>query len=204
MRYFEIINERSGSQEIRDFSDKFDDPKINKHVFAQAARRNPAWKRSLVASMKKHGFELVGAGINGAVFRKPNYRFVIKIYRTDQGFDEWVHFCLTNKGNKFVPNIKGSPVRLNNTFTAIRIESLEPCPDDKAIEFCEKMDKIESALWKDKEAVAGDPELAKVSKFVSEWGPHSDLSPHNLMCRSDGQVVVVDPIYIDPNYKGDW
>jgi hypothetical protein len=190
--------------DYRNFKSSFNDPKIDKNVHQQAARKNPAWKRSLVKTMKNYGFDLIGSGINGAVFSHPAYSYVLKVYRNDQGYDEFVHFMLSNKGNKYVPKIKGNPLRINSIFKAVRLETLVPCPTDKAVEFCEKMEQIDSAPWRDKDAIAGDPDLAKLSKFISNWEPHADVTPHNLMMRSNGQIVMIDPLYIDPSYEGDW
>ena len=188
-------------REIDDFRSAFADPKIVTNVQGQAARKNPAWKRSLVKVMKKHGFELVGAGINGAVFRNSRYPFVLKVYRSDEGFDEWLHFILTHKTNVYVPRLRGKPIRLNDVFTAIRMEPLEPCPNDKANAFSDHLETVMPKAWSCDQTATLDPDLLDLARFMRDWESHNDITPHNLMCRADGQVVVIDPIYVNPEMQ---
>lgn len=207
MRLYEIKG-LSNPIEINDFKKTFVDPKINKHVQQQAARKNPAWKRSLVQAMKKYGFEMIGAGINGAVFKNPKYPFVLKIFREDRGFDEWLYFALSNQNNKFVPKLKGKPIRLNKIFTAIRMEPLEPCPNaDLVVSFIKTFDELmERPSLNDPRYGKKDDDqnLIKIVSFCKDFEPFVDMTAHNLMSRMNGEIVIIDPIYINPNEKTDW
>jgi hypothetical protein len=212
MKLFEIIGLKNPS-EIKDFKNTFVDPKINTQVQTQAARKNPKWKKSLKDSMKKYGFELIGAGINGAVFKNPNYPFVLKIYRTDQGFDEWLYFCRTNKDNPYLPKIKGQPIVINKIFTAVRLEPLKELLASDIYEAyiflnkLEKLEKLESSALKNKKEIIEKSDnyyLVKIIKFLQNFEPFRDLSDHNLMRRENGDFVIIDPIYINPNEKTDW
>ena len=192
--------------EIKDFRSTFDDDKINSRIQSQAARKNPAWKKSVVKAMKKYGFELVGAGINGAVFKNPQYPFVLKVYRTDQGYDEWLYFMRQNQANKFVPKVKGNLIRLNRVFNAVRLEPLVPCPDEQANAFVDDLNNVTDAIpkanWYPKEAeivANAAPDMLAIGKFMRYWETHGDLTPHNVMCRENGEIVLIDPLYADPN-----
>lgn len=192
--------------DIAAFSTAFDDSQIVTRVQTQAARKNPAWKKSATAAMAKYGFELIGAGINGAVFANPRYPYVLKLYREDHGFDEWLYFVRTNADNPYVPKIKGSPIRLNNVFKAIRIEPLIPAPTDRANSFIDLIQDIADSPWNTRKERNGgdDPHLVKIADFLRDWSPVNDLSAHNVMMRQNGELVVIDPIYIEPGQEIDW
>ena len=170
--------------------------------------------------MKNHGFALVGAGINGAVFKNPKYSYVIKVYRNDPGFDEWMNFSKSHQNNVYVPRVKGNAIRLNGIFTAIRMEPLVPCPEREAADFIEKLDEVKNTLEKkqswsgayyannetyknrilnNEELLASyKPDLVELAKYLIEWEGSTDVSTHNIMCRPDGDIVIIDAIYIDP------
>lgn len=198
----DIVNEVTLPPEIKAFARDNTDEKIVSQVQMQAARKNPAWKRGLVKSMKAHGFALVGTGINGAVFQHPDYPYVIKVYRRDQGYDEWLYFCQRNAANTYVPKLRGQVIRLNAIFSAVRIEKLQPCPSDLAGDFIDRLDALERRLvdWRNPPLDA-EPDLLAVAKFTRDWESHGDVTPHNIMQRANGEVVLIDPINIDPTME---
>lgn len=190
--------------EIGDFGAAFNDPKIISRAQSQSARKNPAWKKSLVSSMRKYGFELVGAGFNGAVFQNPNYPFVIKVYRKDEGYDEWLHFSRTHSSNRFVPKFRGETIIVNDIFRAVRLEPLISCPNESACDFIDMVEQVKNISWNRSTELPDDHDLVEVSSFMREWEQASDLTPHNVMCRADGQVVIIDPVCISPGQILDW
>lgn len=198
--------------EIKAFRTTFDDPKINKHVQGQAARKNPKWKKSLNAAMANYGFALVGSGINGAVYQNPKHSYVLKVYRTDAGFEEWVYFARTHPNNKFVPKF-GNTIRLNAIFSAIRVEALFDCDTYRSIKFTEHLENVWDSLYPiwpintNKPIVSldeEDPDLIELAKFMKNWEVVTDLNPSNYMCRKNGEIVVIDPLYIDPDNPPEW
>ena len=190
----------SPRSDISNFSRGFDDPKINARVQQQAARKNPAWKKSLVKTMAAHGFALVGAGVNGAVFRNPSYPYVLKVYRTDRGYEEWLYFMRTHRANPHVPKMRGQIIRLNSIFSAVRLEILVPCINhDAANEFLKPIEDAISGTYQETlNLIASDPAAGEIAKFMRDWEPASDLTSHNVMVRADGEMVIIDPIYIEP------
>lgn len=185
--------------DVSAFSSEYDSPAIVKRVHQQSARNNPKWKRSLVSSMKKYGFELVGNGINGAVFSNPKYPYALKVYRSDWTYDEWVYFSKTHSFNKYVPRFKGNTYVLNSVFKAIRMELLFPADTETANHL---VDKIETVMYsRDTEE---DPDLLMISKFMKNWEGVTDLTAHNIMARSNGELVIIDPLYHDPNTEFDY
>ncbi len=203
--WIDLAERLRNPSEIADFKQAFNDPKIVSRVQSQAARKNPSWKKSLVKSMLGHDFHLVGTGVNGAVFQNPKYPFVLKVYRQDTGFDEWLHFARTHSNNIYVPKLKGTPVRLNNIFTVVRMESLVACPIDKAIAFTDEVERVQDLSWRDRSQLDSvEPQMREIAQFMRDWEPVGDLSPHNVMCRENGEVVIIDPLYIEPGKSIDW
>jgi hypothetical protein len=191
--------------EIKDFAQAFNDPKINSRVQQQAARKNPAWKKSLAASMQKYGFVLVGAGVNGAVFQNPQYPFVLKVYRTDRGYDEWLYFMRTHQNNPHVPKMRGAILRINDIFSAVRLEQLEPCDATLANQFLKPIERGASGPYRDTlDLIASDPAAGEIAKYMRDWEGVSDLSHHNVMMRRNGELVIIDPIYIEPGRDLEW
>lgn len=191
------LSELNGArQDIADFGKKFASPLINARVQSQAGRKNPAWKKTLVGMMARHGFALVGTGISAAVFQNPQYPYVLKVYRQDQGYEEWLYFMRSNQGNKYIPRIKGSTIRLNPIFSAIRLEVLEPCSIRDSDALIDKAWDIADNLWKKNfDTSSIDPDLIKIAQFLRDWEAHLDMGPNNIMQRPNGEVVIVDPLY---------
>jgi hypothetical protein len=184
--------------DIAVFSDEFDKPTIVSQVQQQAARKNPMWKRTLVGLMAQHGFKLIGAGVNGAVFQHPNYDYVLKVYRTDGGYDEWLHFARTHVGNPYVPVMRGGIIRLNSVFNAVRLETLKACPLESANRLCFEIEGLINSYEKIVAMREENRALADVALFMRDWEPVSDLTHHNVMQRKNGQPVIVDPLYWEP------
>lgn len=192
--------------DIAAFAAGFNDPKINTLVQGQAARKNPAWKKNLIKVLGTYGFALVGAGVNGAVFQHPGYPFVLKVYRTDHGYDEWLYFCRTHPQNPHVPKVKGNTMRLNAIFSCVRLEVLKPCQNnDLANEFLDPIERATSGTYKETlDLIAKDPAAGEIAKYMRDWEGVSDLTPHNVMMRANGELVIIDPIYIEPGREMDW
>jgi hypothetical protein len=156
--------------------------------------------------MGKYGFSLIGAGTNGAVFENPALPYVLKVYRADPMYEEWLYFCRKYPNNVYVPKIKGHSYRLNDVFTAIRLEKLVSCDINKANDLIAEIDDILILTWKDQEKIdtIEDRDLVEISKFMREWEQVNDLTHHNIMARPNGQMVIVDPIYQREGHTLDW
>lgn len=209
MKFSDIIEGLRNPSEIKDFRAAHGDEKINRLVHSHAAHKNPPWKKSLVGSMRKYGFDLIGAGVNGAVFQNPAYPFVLKVYRKDRGYDEWLHFAMTNRANPYVPQIRGNIVRLNKVFQAVRVEPLGPCNVAEANALTTEIERVGDLLrlWppaKMQEALANeDPNVIALAKFMRDWEGIGDLTAHNIMTRANGQMVIIDPLWEDPDLVED-
>ena len=205
MRIRDLTEQFQRPPEIAQFSAKYADPKIISRVQSQAARSSPPWLRTLSKAMAKYNFTLIGEGINGAVFQNEKYPYVLKVYRRDAGYDEWVYFSKTHSANKHVPKFRGQIIYLNENFRAVRVEPLEPCSPVASYRFIDEVDKIQRSIMgkrfneRDEILKRFKPDLVEVALFLNDWEGHSDLTQFNVMARKNGDVVIIDPIYINPD-----
>lgn len=148
--------------------------------------RDVEWQFTLPELMSKFGFNNVGSGKFGTVFINPNYPYVVKIFMRDTAYLKWLDFCKRNQGNKFVPKIKGKVVKVGNLFMAVRLEKLRPAdlPFDLP---------ADAEIYK--AADAGDRDALAVVHFLEANDRLLDMHGQNVMRRSNGQLVVIDPFY---------
>lgn len=204
----EKVDEARNPESIKRFSKAYDSEHIVSDTHGQSARSEPEWKQTLINMMMKHDFSLVGNGINGAVFGNSSYPYVIKVYRRDHAYDEWLYFSRTHRNNKYVPKIKGKGVVLNQIFNAVRLEKLVPCPISLANDLISNIDTILDASMRistrtqlegDEALIErSDPDLVEIARLLQDWEGNTDLTTHNIMMRRDGSPVIIDPLYIQP------
>lgn len=197
----EPIEEARNPKQIKQFRQEFNDRFINSDTHGESARSNPRWRKTLSSWMEEHGFNIIGSGINGAVYENPNYPYVIKVYRTDHAYDDWIWFSKTNPTNKYVPQVRGNVIRINGVFNAVRLEKLVPADTSRAIAFVHTIEELADANWaaggKEKLDNA-DPDMRSIAKMIRDWEGSTDLTAHNVMMRSNGELVLIDPLYISP------
>lgn len=136
-------------------------------------------------------FRTAGSGAYGKVFSSPDYPFVIKVFVTNsptQGYLKWLEFCYRNQSNPYVPKIRGKHVMIGkgHNLAAVRIEKLLPLPRDKMIEF-------QQMLWDLDQGVGRNEHLEQILTYVNAQGPN-DIGHDNIMMRSNGEIVIIDPI----------
>lgn len=195
------VTEARNPEQIKQFRQKFGDRSINSDTHGESARSNPRWKKTLSSWMEEHGFGIIGAGINGAVYENPNYPYVIKVYRTDHAYDDWIWFSKTNPNNPYVPRVKGNVIRLNDVFNAVRLEKLIPADQSIANNFVDLLENLIEAHWnpsKKEKLNDADPYMASIAKYLRDWEGHTDITIHNVMMRTNGDLVLIDPLYTPP------
>lgn len=191
MRLFELRN----PEDIKDFKQKFDNEEKSEPIYTTPGA--PLWVEDLDKKMEKHGFNMIGAGISGAVYRNPNYPLILKVFRKDSGYITWFNFCKANQHNKYVPKIRGSLVRINRVFWAARLELLQKAKISGMHEFIRTL----RSLTDYPEYIDNndhDPDLISIVRFLNEHSSWLDLHWGNVMARENGELVIIDPLH---NYK---
>lgn len=159
---------------------------------------------SLRKILKRHGFRHVGEGSWGSVFTSPTYPYALKFYSaSDEAYDAWVRFCIKRPHNQLCPKFRGTPIPLTtkvgaaNKIKVVRLEKLRAVTDRTKL--LELTNFLQSSVhepnveypasatgWSYKDALELVP-------FLKALRNSEDLHDENVMIRSNGRLVVIDP-----------
>lgn len=157
--------------------------------------------KDIFAELKKLGYiktEMLGSGIFGAVFKRPNDPYVIKVFKHDKQYLKYLEYARQHQHNPHVPKIRGKIMKPYRNFQLylVRIEELVP--------LSYRMDK-QYYLYKKLQEYAYSSRfgpddclpyaLVEVIDYIKSSGGEIDLHDENVMVRpSDGQLVITDPL----------
>ncbi len=149
----------------------------------------------------KYGYKPVGKGAKATVFEKPGTNEVLKFFLQDSAYARWVKFCLANQGNPFIPKLRGKIKTFQKPWYYIRMENLEPVYDDSANKLLSVIGGMQMEL--DEYPLEDHMERAKppasylwpIANIFNRNEKILDLHDGNIMKRSNGQLVIVDPFY---------
>lgn len=155
--------------------------------------------------LSEHGFYMLGQGVFGAVFEKPGYPWVFKVFHRDPAYFSYLKWVMQHQDNTAVPKIKGRILKINKDTYAIRMEKLQPFRKRKIEQIGMLFDKIEgihkfsnltgaNKTWVKKNF----PDIFEVLQAMGSGTAHFDLHSGNFMMRGN-QVVISDPL-VDENY----
>lgn len=81
-----------------------------------------------MTALEKAGYEHLGSGIYGSVYRKHGADKVIKVFATrDSAYAKFVELAQTNPNPHF-PKFKGNLIKVTKDYYAVQIENLSPMP----------------------------------------------------------------------------
>lgn len=185
-------------REFKDGNKKWFFRKFEKKPFDNA--------EGFILALKKRGFEVLGSGAFSTVLAKEGQKRVIKVIRRPDGWINYIHWAAQiGEAGHFAPRvfsykkIKGR----NKDFSVAVMErlsyTLENTPEEHALKI------LPNVLWRaDKNPMAAKftemlaPGLVTfLGKMSAEWQipvGNFDLHDGNLMVRTDGSFVVVDPV----------
>lgn len=159
-----------------------------------------------IVALKKRGFKVLGAGAFATVLAKDGQNRVIKVIRRPDGWINYIHWAAQiGEAGHFAPKvfsykkIKGR----KKEFAVAVMERLKVTLDETPAS--EGIKLLPGLLWRAEEnAMAA--QFAEVlapgildfgKKMAAQWKiplQNFDLHAGNLMMRSNGQFVVVDPV----------
>lgn len=160
---------------------------------------------SFTEFMEKNGFKALGQGYHGAVYEKPGYPYVFKVYKDDPAYETFVRWAMAHQSNPNVPRFKGKPLRIAPGTYVVRMENLEPM-HGAHFDLVRVLTRL-SDEWDYIKDLDGDmpremswldrnhPGIAEiVSVAHNAWRDYVlDSHRDNIMLRGDTPVVV-DPI----------
>lgn len=206
------LDELKRYPEISDLRKKIGDTKFDPGWSRSSKVGTDVWN-SIENMMAKYGYKNVGQGAFATVFineQKPSE--IVKIFSDDPNTVKWLKWCVANKGNPFVPQIKAKPVRIHNDWYVVRMERLEFNKSNQkefAKAFRTLIDNWQSLKSGDlpQEYIVGmekvapgittNPQLREVIEYLMDefsdpWA--IDINKGNVMMRGN-QPVIIDPVY---------
>lgn len=143
-------------------------------------------------------------GAFGAVYEKPGYPWVFKIFTGDPAYKRYIDYVIKHQNNPYVPRIKGKIIKINFNTYALRMEKLEPLSKNKS----KSVSKLYYILY-------GIRRASELERKELEWleknypgvvdilttlsrvgGDKLDIDSKNMMMR--GKIpVLVDPVIND-------
>lgn len=148
--------------------------------------------------LKQYGWNILGAGSYARVYANPTKDYILKIFVNDPGYQTWLKFMIENQHNKFIPKIKGKPVSVfQDKMFAVRMEKLKPHKSIKALKLFNE--DYEQWFVNPASVKIQDKDILDIFKFLKKvQGKHkfavTDIHHENIMERSDGQLVLIDPL----------
>ena len=148
-----------------------------------------------------YDIEFMGRGGRGAVYKRPNDPYVIKIFHEDIDYLRYIKYVMTHQDNPHVPKIRGKLFKIDSDTYMIRMEELEPI-DPRDAEQKNILDGLlRMSTWKRARQNTyiknKAPKLYKLlTDLANMFGDESgtDLIDENIMQRKDGTIVLTDPV----------
>jgi len=128
MKLFELIGVKP-IQTLAKYDDKYADSII---------------QSNLISYLSSLGFKSIGDGLYASVLEHPKFDYVIKLFKSDKCYIEFVKYIISNQSNPHVPKIKGKLVKLakDTNIFGIRMEKL------KAVDLLDLDHELLSYLYK--------------------------------------------------------
>jgi hypothetical protein len=87
--------------------------------------------------LRSNGWGWTGSGAFGTVFKKPNKNYVLKVYKNDPAYDNFLNFIEENQNDPHIPKIKRRILPLSNNQSK-----------NYGIVAIEKLDSLKSSDWR--------------------------------------------------------
>lgn len=176
-----------------------------------------SWRPQIGLALNKQGYQTLGMGSFGTVFKHPKQDKVLKVFGKDRFYPLWVKFCRANPNNPYLPKFRSNLLTLRqDSIFAIFIEELEPYPSgdyswpasmttlidhydyffgdaDVDQDTQTSIERLASASGKAFQVLREDQNFMKVAEFLRHYSDNLDIRDENLMLRKS-QVVITDPL----------
>lgn len=151
--------------------------------------------------MNARGFTRLGRGNYGVVYEKPGYPWVFKVFKQDPAYMHFLEYAIAHQDNPNLPQVRGRPIKINDTTYAVRLEKLTPLSDadadvyeeieDMAILIVDNRSYTQEILDSLKEKYPG---IARIFQDMNASKYELDISTKNIMRRGN-TLVIIDPIF---------
>lgn len=189
------------------------DPNYKKarDIFADPESGLPPRRKSklnqLTAWLEQHGFKNLGQGSFGAVYEKPGYPWVFKVFNRDPAYLYFLKYAMAHQSNPHLPKIRGL-IKIDDNTYVVRMEKLTQIPmgSEPANSLLKQIHMMDSyGDLSDKQVEWIKNTLPGVHQFFMSFplsGYEYDIHYENLMMRGN-TIVITDPLYDWHGIEGD-
>lgn len=202
--FVEYNEDENGEEHRSETIVVFDPAKIKKINLSEAEMVTelsvPATLKDATKRLAASGYKCIGGGSFGDVFYKSGSDYVLKLFtNNDRAYIAFVKLAVANP-NKYFPKFYSSLIRVNDKYSAIRMEYLEPLKGDFWYDIKEYIlygkDETEEFMY--------DEELSTACNLIRgllDDGVGLDMKENNVMRRGNTPVIT-DPVVGDGEVDG--
>lgn len=169
-------------------------------IFAKNGWRSPeltVHRARMRGIFARYQWERVGEGAAGIVFINARHPYAVKVYAYDSGYHQYVNWCVDHAKNKYVPKFRSRPVRVLDNIFAVRCEKLISAQgSNESYKLADQVYRCVRAINKSSPLDEYDPDMIELCKFLAKFEHYLDLHDANVMFRTNGSLVVTDPLYL--------
>ena len=183
-------------------------------VNSGSSQHNHNLLKQFLKFMKTKGYRPMASGAFGAVFTHPKLDYVIKVFKNDPGYANFISICSANRRDEHLPKFRGKIIQIDETTSMVRIERLKPVgnsvePIVDALQDYLAMSGVGPEEYL--ECLEGEAEESEDAEMLLDYfyanvgllqtamlirdenaGHQLDLSLGNVMWRQD-TLVIIDP-----------
>ncbi len=186
-----------------------DDPNLDMNI---------NWVLNIDAYLSKYGYTRLGKGGYGAVYRNDKQNKVLKVFKNDPLYKEWVQFSRANPNNVFLPKFRSNVIEFNNGVNGVMIEPLDRAGEDghtianiisTIVEILPEVKKYREtgeltpqAVWLKQfydqyessfDYFMSNTDFIQAAEFLYARRNKADIGASNIMKRGQ-QFVITDPL----------
>lgn len=186
---------------------------VNNKVLSELKKPNT---RGLAGNLlKNNGYEKIGKGSFATVWGKLGEDFLIKIFdNSDKAYPAFVNLAMKNPNDHF-PKFKGKVTKVNEKYSGIRVERLEPMSESqfislglepvyKYLNYIRDVQRGVEHNWQQGQVSTMMEQMEKLEKtqpgmkqaltiIAQNLNYVFDVQPQNFMLRGK-TVVILDPV----------
>lgn len=163
--------------------------------------QNSTSAEELQDNLESNGFKkyVVGLGFYSSVLSRPDLNYVVKIFKDDYGYEEYLKYIVKYQNNPHVPKMRGKVLTVGLRFKVVRLEKLTPLDPNNNFH-----SQISENIWNylylnkadnepDREILEKQfPQIIPVLDYIMQYS-RIDFHEGNIMFRGDVPVIT-DPL----------